>query len=1115
MTRTPRARSGAAWLALVLALAGALRARAESPARSPSTTHLAPAERSVTTESETGAPLSEPVDLEHRIFTRRGADGVDKRETLSVEQIKRMLQERQGYVKLRREEAIVELEAFVASEPETSVEMPDALLRLAELRWEQARVRYLEDYGAWQAAPKNVRSQKPPTADIQIPLAIYDRILTRHRRFDRYDLVLYMKAYAFMEAGRMSDALVSYRRIIDEFPKSRFLPDAHMAFAEWHFNGSYDYDAALREYQEVLRFPQSELSDIALFKSAWCLWKLGKVTEAATRFREVLDLSGKLAKVSDERKHRLLELQDEALEYLIQVFTEDERNTAADLHKFLTGIGGEQYAERVLKRLSRAFFDQARYPRAIEAYRMLLASQPNDPSAPSYQRQIAAAYDAADDTEHTVQALTALAENYGEGSAWAQKQADPEALARAVRASERAVRTQAMRYHERGQKEMQTAQFEDAAKLYRVHLAHFPKSDASYEVAFYLGEILFHRLNEPEEAGDFYVQAARANPSGKLTKDALYNAILAFESVRVKELAGCRPGAAHPVAANVAASTSASPATQPAATPVDPCSETATDHKFFDAIAFYMQLYPSDPEVPGILFRQGRMYFERGIYDPAIRQFGQLLDSYPRSEYAATAGELVLESFNRAQDYANIEVWARKLKSAPAFQNAESQHKLDALILQSVFKSGEQLASRGNHREAAQAYLRAADEFPHDERTPKAYYNAGQEWQRAGDLEAAADAYDALIERHPGSAEGALGAWSAAQMFESIAQFRDAARYYEAYTQHFPKADKRDDALYNAIVLRVSAADGDAAVEDGQLFVQIFPSGATTDEVYFLIGRAHEAKEHWAQAADTYRHYLRVGRNADRKIEANTRLGQVLFAQGDRAGADKAWSAAVKAGRKMESGTGRYFAAHARFLQGDQVLAEFEKIKVAGDMKGLRKRLEQKSELLRKAAEVYGDVVDFRVSEWLTAALYKIGQSYESFADSLRDAPMPENLSETEAQAYRDELAKFIVPIEERALEAYEGGYHKALELRVFNTWTQKQREALTRLNDVEYPPLREAGAELAEAQVLPLPEPYVGLRRVTPVAADSASKSTSGKSAPAAKARSHEKPKAKAGAAR
>jgi cellulose synthase operon protein C len=132
----------------------------------------------------------------------------------------------------------------------------------------------------------------------------------------------------------------------------------------------------------------------------------------------------------------------------------------------------------------------------------------------------------------------------------------------------------------------------------------------------------------------------------------------------------------------------------------------------------------------------------------------------------------------------------------------------------------------------------------------------------------------------------------------------------------------------------------------------------------------------------------------------------------------------------------------------------------------------------------------------VTAALFKIGQSYEHFAESLREAPVPPNLSEAEEQAYRDELAKFIVPIEERALEAYESGYRKALELRVFNTWTEKQREALTRLNDVEYPPLKEAGVGLTEARLLPLPMPIEGLRRAN-LAAESGAQAAPSATAP------------------
>ena len=172
---------------------------------------------------------------------------------------------------------------------------------------------------------------------------------------------------------------------------------------------------------------------------------------------------------------------------------------------------------------------------------------------------------------------------------------------------------------------------------------------------------------------------------------------------------------------------------------------------------------------------------------------------------------------------------------------------------------------------------------------------------------------------------------------------------------------------------------------------------------------------------------------------------------------------------------------------------------VEGDAKGLGKRLAHKGELLRKAAEIYGEVVSFRVSEWMTAALYKIGRSYELFAESLREVSVPAGLSEQEEQTYRDELAKFIVPIEERALEAYESGYRKALELHVFNTWTEKQRQALTRLNDVEYPPLREAGTELADAQPLPLPIPLSELRRTQ---ADTDKPQPSKKTKPKAKAK-------------
>ena len=1081
-----RLKNSAVLAVQILCLALATRARAEQQPPAPRRAN----ERSVATDaSKPGtapASLVPPESLENRLFmSGRPTGRMDLRKRSEAAVLERMLKEREGWVVVRRKQAIAQLDAFIAREPEASEYMADALLRLAELRWEQGRADYLEVFEAWQKLPPEKRAGDAPVPDLQVALELYDRILTKHKGFDRYDLVLYMKGYALIEAGRTREALFEYKRIIDEFPNSRFLPDAHMAFAEWHFGGAYDYGHALTEYETVLQFPESELSDLALFKSAWCLWKLGRTKDAATRFRQVLDLGGKLQGISAERRRRLLELQDEALEYLIQVFTEDESNTAADLHGFLSQIGGEKYATKVLRRLSRAFFDQARYERATQAYSMLLESEPNSPHAPEYQSQIASAYAALDDAKGTVYALEQLARRYVAKSAWAQRQADPEDVKRAVAMAERQVRKQALRFHARGQKEKQDKDFQNAVALYQLHATEFPESPHAYEINFYLAEIQFHRLKDFNGAGKAYLRAARLNPKGELTHDALYNAIIAFETARVAELQACKPQEG-----GAAAGSGTAPALRGGASVLPPeCQETETDRSFSEAVAFYIELYPNDPEVAGILFRQGRMYFERKIYDPAVRQFGQILQSYPKSEYAAAAGELVLESFNRAADYQNIETWARKLKNAPAFQNAEAQAKLDALILQSVFKVGEELAEKKQHDEAASAYMRAAREFPRDPRAAQAYFNAGQQWQAAGKIELAGQAFAELIERHPGSKEGALGAWTAAQMFEAIAQFRDAAEHYELYANRFEQGEKRADALYNAVVLRLAAGDHERVVEDGKRFGQLFPKHESADEVLFMVGRAHEIAERWKAAADLYAQYSKRGRDLDRRVEAGTRLALVLQKSGDARGADRALKdvAAVANRSASQLNGGRYYAAQARFIQGDLVLAEFEQIQIGGERGTLEKRLQQKSELLRKAAGIYGEVAELRVAEWVTAALYKIGQSYELFAEALRNAPMPAGLNEEQEASYRDQLAMFVVPIEERALEAYEGGYKKALELRVFNRWTAKLREGLTRLNAVQYPPLREIGGGLSQDEVLAQPEPYTTLQRSAPAQASAA----------------------------
>src|SRR5690606_22171698 len=110
--------------------------------------------------------------------------------------------------------------------------------------------------------------------------------------------------------------------------------------------------------------------------------------------------------------------------------------------------------------------------------------------------------------------------------------------------------------------------------------------------------------------------------------------------------------------------------------------------------------------------------------------------------------------------------------------------------------------------------------------------------------------------------------------------------------------------------------------------------------------------------------------------------------------------------------------------------------------------------------------------EWTTAALYRIGYVFEGFANALKAAKPPANASEAEQDAFHEIVDPIATMFAEKAIDAYENGWKKAVELKIFNKWTAEMRAALSRLNDVEYPALRELGLEVRSVGPAALPDP-------------------------------------------
>jgi TolA-binding protein len=992
--------------------------------------------------------------------------------------IQQAIDEKEKEVTAARKEAIRLIEDYL-KDSRHSKEQAEALYKLAELYWEEAKAVYLDKMGRYQAAVAACHQsreacprvpRRPPTVDLSAAQSVYQRLIAQYPKFRKIDTVIYLYAFSLRDQGKTNEAVRYFQTLLDRFPKSRYIADAWMAIAEYRFYEQQDYKGSLEAYEKVLKYPGSQLYDLALFKTAWCYWKLGDTTKSALRFKDVLDLAQKKRGKSEAEQKRAAELQGQALDYLVELFTEDDTKSAHDAFEFLSQIGGKEYSRKVLKQLADTVFDQTRYERAVEAYRLLIELDPNSPDAPDHAGRIVESYQLMGDVRTAVAEMRKLASNYGGRSAWAAANKDrPKAVEHARTMAEELIRNLAKTMHAEAQSNEKTTHVVDkeryarAAESYAFYLANFPDARDATELRYLRADILYFKLARYEEAGRDYLAVGKSQPVGKYHKDALLQSMAAFEKVR-KPLSTGGTGGKREI--------------------------TDSDRLFGEAADLYATLFPNDKEIITVIYKNGQFFFDYGDYDEAIKRFGLIVEKYPDDPNAGAAGDRILEALNKAKNYENIETWARRLKKAKAFSSKAEQERLDKLIVGSVMKSGDKYAAEGQLEKAAGFYLRVPQEYPQNAQAPRALNNAGAVLEKAKKQQEAVAAYQDLAQKYPSASEAPDALFTAARIEENIAYYDKAAVLYEQLAQKYPQDKHAADALRSAGVLRQSLGQHDRAIKHYGEYARRYKDRSDAKDVAYQVALVHEDQKDWRAAAQSFAAYSKTYPNDSKTVEALAREADAYLKAGNDGAAKEAAQRALAAysgGGKGKHGKAAasageeasYYAAEARYIQGELVFRDYERLKIAGKPKQLAKVLEEKAKRLEEAKQIYLEVVTYQSPEWATAALLRIGQGYEAYAKAMRNAPVPKDLSEEEKQVYRDELEKVIVVIEDKALDAYKTGYAKALQIGVYNKHTQTIRQALSRLAENEYP--KEAEVRLSTRPG----EPRIALERIEEVRRD------------------------------
>ena len=961
----------------------------------------------------------------------------------------------------KRLEAIGLLRGFLASNP-SGESRAEGTFKLAELLWEEARRLYLihmDEYGRelekCSQTKQACEQPKEPRIELKEAEGLYRELHDTYPQFRRMDLVTYLIGFAAKEDAREDEAMARFQEVIDKHPESPLYGDAWMMVGE-HWFALGKWTEARAAYKHI---PDSAAtSDLALFKTAWCEWKLGDSETAAKDFKLVLDKAIAAERTGTEaQRRRSASLRDEALEYLVVVFTEDRSISAKEVFDFLASIGGEKYSRDVLVKVAESYAGQAEYDRSNEAYRFLVKMDPQSIKAADYQRKIIENWNSALDVDHAQDEIKVLLDNYGPAGAWAKAQTNRDALARSLATTEELVRVTATQIHGEAQRREKllklpeqhgcvskspfnadlTQLYGRAAAAYDGYLSAFGSgkgaTEKAVEIRYYRADILCFKLGKPEEAGDEYLAVGRSAPVGKLHKDALLTAMAAFEMARPKDTAGRHQ--LYPV-----------------------------DKKFGEAIDLYATLFPADPTLVGVLFKNGQMFYDYGEFDEAIKRFGVIVTKYPDDPNSGPAGDRILAALNKAQDYENIENWARKLKKAKAFAAKDQQERLDRLIVESISKSGDKYADAGKYDMAAKFYLRVPKETSDPKAGAQAMTNAGVMYEKDKRPEEAADVYLELAEKYgdkqPELAEKA--AFAAGLVYEKVIYYDRAAKAYELVYDKFGKGPKAADALFNAAVLRQALGQHDKAIAHYQDYAKKFKERKDAPDVAFNIGVVYEESGDDGKAYQAYASFAATYRSTGKHvIEAHTRAGRTSFRLGQYKRAKDEMVLAqklYKAATGKDKADGKAWAAEARYYEGELILRDYDKVTLDVKPVQLTGALKTKSKLLADAEKVYLSTVDYQDLKWATASLYRVGQIYDAFGEALTAAANkpPPGLPPDQVTAYQDAVNGYVVQMQDKAVTAFEAGYGKSIQMQVYDEYTAKIREALGRLAADKYPPEHE-----------------------------------------------------------
>ncbi|HWU89191.1 MAG TPA: hypothetical protein VN253_18120, partial [Kofleriaceae bacterium] len=699
------------------------------------------------------------------------------------------------------------------------------------------------------------------------------------RNFPKLDQALFYYGYTLKTGGYPDEARAIYDVLIKDHPRSRYVPDAHLVFADYFFERDELPNAESR-YRMVLKFPQAPAYWYATYRLGWI--ELGR-----RRFLDALDAFYRVAQATrrDPKQELLFRA---AKKDFVRAYAEiGKAELAYDAFARVDAASGLD----MLQLLADRYVEQGKSDKAIYVLRELMKRAPAHAHVCLWQYGVAQAMlslpgastaDRVKEIEDLVRLHVALRGGKTLPPADAEECRDDAAAMSGEHA--RAL-------HAELAKTQNPETLAHAERLYRTYLDAFPSAPDHPQTQYFYAELLWSRAlaeKQPRLATELWERASAAFTvvvkAGKvppaMRKEAAYAAVLGWKNAldidpRPREQAGPLDDKVYD--------------TVPQPRPIPEREQKMI--AAFDLYLTYVQ-DPDDEELIRIRFLKANIYRRYDHLDEALPLFADILAKHRKHEAAEVAAQLLLDTYNRLHRYDEMLALAKRLSDDAPFlaDKPELAAVIARLQHQALVKRADALAEAAKaskdlakHVACGRAYLSIYNGDPERADNDTVLYNALVCFHEGKSVGLAIVAYNLLQKYYPKSPLMPRAVARIGKAYGDVAFYDKAAEALEQYARRYGGEADAAQVMSEVVFFNKGTGDDTRAIANTKYFVDAFgaklPAEAAT--AMFSLASVYEKRGDTDGLVRQLRAYLdRYGAagGADRRVIAYAKIGQALWA---------------------------------------------------------------------------------------------------------------------------------------------------------------------------------------------------------------------------------------------